>query len=53
MDKRTPKVVRKFIDRQMTSFITSKKFKQRVMDFLFDAVDDVVGLVYENNKKRK
>lgn len=53
MDKRTPKVVRKFIDRQMTSFITSKKFKQCVMDFLFDAVDDVVGLVYENNKRKR
>lgn len=39
MDKRTPKVVR--------------KFKQRVMDFLFDAVDDVVGLVYENNKRKR
>lgn len=51
--KHTPKVIRKFIGQQMASFISSKGFKKRVTDFLFDAVDDVVNVVLDNKKTSK
>lgn len=50
-NKHAPKVFLKFIIKQMTVFVTSKEFRKRVMDFLFNVVDDVVTLVYDNNKK--
>lgn len=50
-NKHAPKVFLQFIIKQMTVFITSKEFKKRVMDFLFNVVDDVVSLAYDNAKK--
>ena len=40
---KAPKAIVDFIVHQSTSFIASKEFKKRVMDFLFNVVDDVFG----------
>ena len=44
-----PKVVLNFTIKQMTNFVSSKAFKTIVTDFLFNVVDDVVTLVYDNH----
>lgn len=44
-----PKVLVNFTMKQMTNFTTSKEFKKRVMDFLFNVVDDVVTMVYNKH----
>lgn len=49
--RNAPKIVLRFIVRQITNFITSKQFKKRVMDFLFNVVDDVVTMVYDHAKE--
>lgn len=41
-----------FTTKQMTNFISSKEFKKRVMDFLFNVVDDVVTIVYDEAHKK-
>jgi len=48
-----PKVLWGFIIGQMAGFIYSKEFKQRTMDFLSGAVDDVVTMAYEDSKKKQ
>ncbi|MGQ2375587.1 hypothetical protein [Companilactobacillus zhachilii] len=47
-----PKIITNFIVHQSTNFITSKEFQKRVMDFLFNVVDDVVTMVYKNSNKK-
>lgn len=47
-----PKVVTEFIVHQSTNFIASNAFKKRVMDFLFNVVDDVVTMVYKDSKEK-
>lgn len=49
---KAPKVVVDFIVHQSTDFIASKEFKKRVTDFIFNAVDDVVTMVYNNSKSK-
>jgi len=45
-----PKVIWGFIIGQMAGFIYSKEFKQRTMDFVSEAVDDVITMAYEDSK---
>lgn len=54
MDKtpRVPKVLFKFIVKQINTFLSSKVFKKRVKEFLFGVIDDVVTLVYDDSKKQ-
>jgi len=49
---KAPKAIVDFIVHQSTSFIASKEFKKRVMDFLFNVVDDVVTMVYNDSKSK-
>jgi len=49
---KAPKAIVDFIVHQSTSFIASKEFKKRVTDFIFNAVDDVVTMVYNNSKSK-
>lgn len=46
------KIFVNFTARQMTNFVSSKEFKKRVMDFIFNAVDDVVTIVYDEAHKK-
>lgn len=48
-----PKVVVKFISKQTMVFLTSKVFNERLLDFTFNIVDDIVDLAYDNSKKNK
>ena len=49
---KAPKAIVDFIVHQSTNFIASKEFKKRVTDFIFNAVDDVVTMVYNNTKSK-
>ncbi|MFC6176268.1 hypothetical protein ACFQAV_05420 [Companilactobacillus huachuanensis] len=51
-ESKAPKVVVNFIVHQSANFIASKEFKKRVMDFLFNVVDDVVTMVYNDSKSK-
>ena len=46
------KIFVNFTAKQMTNFVSSKEFKKRVMDFIFNAVDDVVTIVYDEAHKK-
>ena len=44
------KIFVNFTAKQMTNFVSSKEFKKRVMDFIFNAV--VVTIVYDEAHKK-
>ncbi|QMT83251.1 hypothetical protein [Companilactobacillus pabuli] len=51
-NKRLTRIFTKFTSKQITNFVSSKEFKKRVMDFIFNAVDDVVTIVYDEAHKK-
>ena len=52
-NKRLTRIFTKFTSKQITNFVSSKEFKKRVMDFIFNAVDDVVTIVYNEAHKKQ
>ncbi|GAQ01566.1 hypothetical protein NBRC111452_1378 [Companilactobacillus farciminis] len=51
-NNRLTRIFTKFTSKQITNFVSSKEFKKRVMDFIFNAVDDVVTIVYNEVHKK-